>query len=169
LVAEIMSRGTILPSLPPLADDCVVAVCAACKFRFCLLERKRCAARKNGDPGQLEFTVAELRASGSQEHHSYWSAQPGEDSDMPKSIEDVKELTEHQRNSAINKPENGWTLEERASLHAGYLTEQLGLDPEQCRDAIREVWPEAAEAIDKYMLGLHAEKMEKPFMGGATR
>jgi len=147
--------GSILPSVPPLADDYVVTVCAACKFRFCLLEHKRCAARKNGDPGELQFTVAELRASGSQEHASYWRAQVGDDRDMPKCIEDVVDLAGHM----LRKPAPGFTSEEHARLFAGYLTEQLGLDPEQCRDAIREVWPEAAEAIESARLELHADRM----------
>jgi hypothetical protein len=163
-----MSRGTILPSLAPLADDYVVAVCAACKFRFCLLECKRCDARKNGDPGELEFTVAELRASGSQEHHTYWRSKPGEDFDMPHCIEDVAELAAHQRKKAIEKPEPGWTLEERARMFAGYLTQgELGLDEAQVRDAIREAWPEAAAALDGWILEAHAEKMEGPFMGSS--
>jgi hypothetical protein len=149
--------GTILPSLPPLADDYVVAVCSACKFRFCLLERKRCDARKNGDAGELKFTVAELRASGSQEHHSYWRAETDDDPDMPKCIEDVVDLAGHM----LAKPTPGFTADENARLFAGYLTEQLGLDPEQCRDAIRGVWPEAAEAIESARLELHADRMRE--------
>jgi hypothetical protein len=67
---------------------------------------------------------------------------------MPKCIEDVRDLSAQQRKEALEKPKGGWTFEERARLHAGYLTYQLGLDMEQCRDAIRDVWPEASAAID---------------------
>lgn len=156
-------RGTILPSLPPIADDFVVTVCAACKFRFCLLERKRCDARKNGDPGTLRFTVAELRASGSQEHYSYWRSQPGDDLEMPKCIEDVKDLAAHFR----DRPDNESFAKVGmipADTFAGYLTEQLGLDYEQCRDALKDVWPEASESIERVRLELHAETMERPLM-----
>ena len=139
-------RGIILPSLPPLSDDFVVTVCAACRFRFCLLGCKRCDARKNGDPGETKATVAELRAAGSQEHYSYWRAEPGDDFDMPKCIEDVKELAVTMRDRKPIFPPD-----EEPGVFAGYLTEALGLDREQCRDAIRDVWPEAAAAIDKWM------------------
>lgn len=160
-----MSRGIILPSLPPLADNYLVSVCAACKFRFCVLGCKPCAARREKPSlGWLSLTVAELRASGSQEHHSYWRCEPGDDLDMPKSVEDVAELAAHDRDRAVNKPDPRWTLEERASLFAGYLTEQLGLNPEQCRDAIRTAYPEAAAAIDKYLVDLAAARAT----GGAS-
>lgn len=151
--------GTILPSLPPLADDYVVTVCAACKFRFCLLGCVRCDSRKNGDPGETTFTVAELRASGSLEHHSYWRIQPGDDFEMPKSIEDVKELVTNQRDKSRSNPLPGWSYEEHARTCAGYLIEQLGLDEEQCRDAIRDIWPELSEAIEIARLQIHADKM----------
>lgn len=144
-------RGTILPSLPPLADDVIVTVCASCNRRCCLLHggKRRCAARKAVvDFGTVERTVGQLRARPQPEHYSYWRAKEGDDPDMPKCIEDVKDLTAQQRKEALEKPEAGWTFEERARLHAGYLVHQLGLDPEQCRDAIRDVWPEAAAAID---------------------
>lgn len=144
--------GTILPSLPPLADDHVVTVCAACKFRFCLLDCKRCDTRKNGDPGQVELTVAELRASGSQEHHSYWRSNPGENFDMPHGVDDLRELAEQQRKEHTERPFEGWSIEESASLFAGYITEaELGIHRGQARNVIREAYPEAAAAIEKWI------------------
>lgn len=144
---------TVLPYLPPLADDYVVAVCAACKFRFCLLGcGKRCSARKSGDPGQVELTVAELRASGSKEHQSYWRSQSGENHDSPHGVDDLRELAEQQRKQHTEKPFEGWTLEEHASLFAGYITEaELGLHRGQARNIIRDVYPEAAAAIEKWL------------------
>lgn len=144
--------STVLPSLPPLADDYRVSVCAACKARFCLLERKRCDSRKNGDPGQVELTVAELRASGSKEHHSYWRSQPGENFDMPHGIDDLRELAEHQRKQHVEKPFAGWSLEEQASLFASYVTEaELGIHRGQARNVLRDVYPEAAATIEKWL------------------
>lgn len=104
--------------------------------------------------------VKVLRA-GKAEHESYWSHEDGDDLDMPKSIEEVAALAAHDRKKAIEKPEAGWTFQERARLFAGYLTEELGLDSEQCRDAIRDVWPEAAEAIESARLQIHADKMRE--------
>jgi hypothetical protein len=153
LVAEAVS--VVLPSLPPLADDYRIAVCAACKLRSCLLECHRCATRKNGDPGQVEFTVAELRASGSQEHHSYWRSQPGENHDLPHGVDDLRELAEQQRKEHTEKPFAGWSLEEHASLFAGYVTEaELGIHRGQARNVLRAAYPEAADSIEKW-LGTH--------------
>lgn len=144
--------SVVLPSLPPLADDYRVAVCAACKMRSCLLECHRCASRKNGDPGQLEFTVAELRASGSKEHHSYWRSQPGENFDLPHGVDDLRELAEFQRKRHTEETAKGWTLEESASLFAGYVTEaELGIHRGQARNILRAAYPEAADAIDKWL------------------
>ncbi len=146
----------VLPSLPPLSEDYVVGVCAACRFRFCLLGcGKRCAARKSGDPGQLELTVAELRASGSREHHSYWRSQTGENHDLPHGVDDLRELAANQRKKHSENPFAGWYLEEHASLFAGYITAaELGINRGQARNILRDVYPEAAAAIEKY-LGTH--------------
>lgn len=144
--------STVLPFLPPLADDYRVAVCAACKMRSCLLECHRCASRKNGDTGQIEFTVAELRASGSEEHHSYWRSQPGENFDLPHGVDDLREMAEQQRKRHTEEMVKGWTLEESASLFAGYVTEaELGIHRGQARNVIRDVYPEAAAAIENYL------------------
>lgn len=141
----------ILRSLPPLADDYLVEVCEACNFRHCLLDLRRCKTRREGPTGKVAFTVAELRASGSKEHHSYWRSQPGENFDMPHGVDDLRELAESQRKKHVEKPE-GWTLEENASLFACYITEaELGIHRGQARNIIRDVYPEAAAAIEKYL------------------
>lgn len=137
-------RGTILPSLPPLPDDHLVSVCAFCRRRSCVLARNYrhyCQARRDNPHTNTEqIPLARLREL-ALEHPSYWRAEEGDDPDMPKSIEDVKELAEHQRARHHNEPE----------LFAGYLTEQLGLDQAQCRDVLAGVWPEASAAIAKWM------------------
>lgn len=144
--------STVLPSLPPLADDYVVAVCSACRMRSCLLECRRCDTRKNGDPGELKLTVADLRASGLKEHHSYWRSQPGEDFDLPHGVDDLRELAEFQRKRHTDEVLKGWTLEESAALFAGYVTEaELGIHRGQARNILRSAYPEAAAAIEKWL------------------
>lgn len=163
--------STILPSLPPLADAHLVTVCSECHRRCCILAqsyRMYCKARRDNAATSTEPIRVELLRAMALEHPSYWRAEATDDPDMPKCIEDVKELAVHQRDGALNKPEAGWTFEQRASLFAGYLTEELGLDHEQCRDAVRDVWPEAAEALERARLEIHADKMERPFMGGRS-
>jgi hypothetical protein len=144
-------RGTILPSLPPLPDDELITVCASCNNRCCIFfgGKRRCDARKaDANFGTVERTVAQLRAVPQPEHHSYWRHEEGDDPDMPKCIEDVRDLSAQQRKEARAEPVIGFSFEERSRLHAGYLTYQLGLDMEQCRDILRDVWPEASAAID---------------------
>jgi hypothetical protein len=155
------TRGTILPSLPPLADELVIEVCSACLKRCCWLGDRRwfqCPAAIGGTATTSNLAIAKLREL-ALEHHSFWRANKGDDHDMPKCVEDLANLATYDRKKAIEKPEKCWTLEERARLFAGYLTEQLGLDPEQCRDAVRDIWPECSEAIEQARLELCADAM----------
>lgn len=142
--------GTILPSLPPLADDHMVTVCGECYRRRCIIARsyrQYCKARQENATAPTAQLRVEILRSLELEHPSYWRAEADDDPDMPKSIEDVRELAAHRR----GKETPGFTPEENASMFGGYLTEQLGLDRKQCRDILRDVWPEAAAAIDKWL------------------
>ncbi len=144
-----MRHGIILPSLPPLADDVSVTVCASCRNRCCLFFRgkRRCLARNTDENhGTVQRFVGELRALPHPEHESYWRRQPGDDPDMPKCVEDIiEEAKRLQAKPCFEDPKD------EAQVFAGYLVTQLGLDAEQCRDVLRDVWPEASAAIDEVL------------------
>lgn len=141
--------GTMLPHRQPVDDDHLVTVCASCERACCYLERFRCDARKNGATDTTERRMGWLRAA-AKEHHSYWYAKPGDDPDMPKSIEDLQELAAHQRQdkSLIDKR----YLPPDPDMFAGYIIHELGLDATQCRDVLKDVWPEASKSIDDNIL-----------------
>ena len=139
--------GTILPSLPPLADNHLVMVCIWCVKRCCLVQpHLRCPARmRSADAETVQLQVKVLRAGKAE----------NETLDMPKCIEEVTELAATMRDRPYNADfEKAGMIP--AVTFAGYRIEELGLDPEQCRDAIREVWPEVSEAIESARLALHA-------------
>lgn len=142
--------GKVLPHREQLSDDHLVTVCASCERACCHQDRFRCDARKNGAAATTERRLGWLRAS-AKEHHSYWYSKPGDDNETPKSIEDLKELAVNQRDDKRDPPAPEFAMD-RADMFAGYIIHELGLDATQCRDVLKDVWPEASKSIDDNIL-----------------
>lgn len=115
----------------------LVTVCAECKHASCWQGNFYCAKAKGA--GTIQLPISELRAM-ALEHPSYWKYDKGEDTEIPRDVEDIVWLAEYWQKRDEMRKEPG--------MFVGYLTEECGVDPALVKSALAECWPEAAALVE---------------------